>query len=84
MLLGDAVEEVLQAHREAAPERLRGTIESVTPDAVMLKTRDGQTEKVALASEAKVSWVVPASLDHFKDRDALVEAALASAKPVGI
>ncbi len=57
----------LTAMAQAAPERLRGTIESVSPDAVTLKTRDGQTEKVALASDAKVSWVIPASLDQIKE-----------------
>ncbi len=52
---------------QAAPERLRGTIESVTPDAVTLKTRDGKTETVTLAGDAKVSWVIPASLDQIKE-----------------
>ncbi len=52
---------------QAAPERLRGTIESVTPDAVTVKTRDGKTETVTLAGDAKVSWVIPASLDQIKE-----------------
>ncbi|GJE37599.1 metal ABC transporter permease [Methylobacterium persicinum] len=51
----------------AAPERLRGTIESVEPNAITLKTRDGKTERVALADDAKVSWVIPASLDQIKE-----------------
>nr|WP_238201271.1 metal ABC transporter permease [Methylobacterium aerolatum] len=51
----------------AAPERLRGTIESIEPTALTLKTRDGQIEKVALKDDAKISWVVPASLDQIKE-----------------
>ena len=51
----------------AAPERLRGTVESVEPTVITLKTRDGQTEKVALKDDAKISWVVPASLDQIKE-----------------
>jgi hypothetical protein len=51
----------------AAPERLRGTVESVEPTGITLKTRDGATEKVALKDDAKISWVVPASLDQIKE-----------------
>ena len=51
----------------AAPERLRGTIEAVEPSAITLKTADGRTERVALADDAKVSWVIPASLDQIKE-----------------
>ncbi|WP_342166116.1 metal ABC transporter permease [Methylobacterium sp. SD21] len=51
----------------APPERLRGTIESVEPNALTLTTRDGKTERVALADDAKVSWVIPASLDQIKE-----------------
>ncbi|MCJ2069995.1 metal ABC transporter permease [Methylobacterium sp. J-030] len=57
------------AGAEAAPkvERLRGTIEAVEHGGFTLKTRDGKSESVALAPDAKVSWVVPASLDQIKD-----------------
>jgi hypothetical protein len=54
---------------QAAPkiERLRGTVESVRGDGFTLKTRDGKTEQVQLAPDAKVSWVVPARLDQIRD-----------------
>ncbi len=51
----------------AAPERLRGTIETVEPNAITVKTSDGKSERVALADDAKVSWVIPASLDQIKE-----------------
>ncbi len=51
----------------AAPERLRGTIEAVEPGALTLKTQDGKTERVALADDTKVAWVVRSSLDQIKD-----------------
>lgn len=51
----------------AAPERLRGTIESVESNAIVVKTRDGKTERVTLADDAKVSWVIPSSLDQIKE-----------------
>ena len=54
---------------QAAPkvERLRGTVEAVKGDGFTLKTIDGKTEAVALPPDAKVSWVIPASLDEIKD-----------------
>jgi hypothetical protein len=57
----------LSQAQAAAPERLRGTVEAVGPDAVTVKTRDGKTEKVTLAGDAKVSWVIPANLDQIKE-----------------
>ncbi len=57
----------LTALAQAAPERLRGTIDAVEPSAITLKTSDGRTERVALADDAKVSWVIPASLDQIKE-----------------
>ena len=59
----------LGAPAEAAPkvERLRGTIEAVEGGAFTFKTIDGRTEQVALAPDARISWVVPASLDQIKD-----------------
>lgn len=54
---------------QAAPkvERLRGTVEAVAGSGFTLKTRDGASETVALAPDAKVSWVVPSSLDAIRD-----------------
>ncbi|MEE7491018.1 metal ABC transporter permease [Methylobacterium oryzae] len=54
---------------QAAPkvERLRGTVEAVSGGGFTLKTLDGAAETVALAPDAKVSWVVPSSLDAIKD-----------------
>lgn len=54
---------------EAAPkvERLRGTIERVEGGAFTFKTTDGQTEQLTLAPDARISWVVPASLDRIED-----------------
>jgi len=54
---------------QAAPqvERLRGTVEAVAGGGFTLKTRDGASESLALAPDAKVSWVVPSSLDAIKD-----------------
>jgi len=49
------------------PERLRGTIEAVEGCGFTLKTLDGKSERVTLAPDAKVSWVVPAQLDQIKD-----------------
>lgn len=48
-------------------ERLRGTIEATDGGSFTLKTRDGKFETIALAPDAKVSWVVPAQLDQIKD-----------------
>jgi hypothetical protein len=55
------------AQAAAPPERLRGTIEAVESGGFTLKTLDGKSERVTLAPDAKVSWVVPAQLDHIKD-----------------
>ncbi|AYO85255.1 metal ABC transporter permease [Methylobacterium brachiatum] len=55
------------AQAAAPPQRLRGTIEAVESDGFTLKTLDGKSERVTLAPDAKVSWVVPAQLDHIKD-----------------
>lgn len=54
---------------QAAPkvERLRGTVEAVAGGGFTLKTIDGASETVGLAPDAKVSWVVPSSLDAIKD-----------------
>ena len=54
---------------QAAPkvERLRGTVEAVDQGGFTLKTLDGKSEVVALPADAKVSWVIPASLDQIKD-----------------
>jgi hypothetical protein len=53
----------------AAPkvERLRGTIEAVEDGAFTLRTIDGHSERVDLAPDARISWVVPASLDQIRD-----------------
>ncbi|SFL18478.1 metal ABC transporter permease [Methylobacterium pseudosasicola] len=55
------------AQAAAPPERLRGTIEAVEGGGFTLKTLDGKSERVMLAPDAKVSWVIPAQLDQIKD-----------------
>ncbi len=57
------------AAAQAAPkvERMRGTIEAVDAGRFTLRTIDGHTETVALAPDARISWVVAASLDQIKD-----------------
>lgn len=55
------------AQAAAPPERLRGTIEAVEGGGFTLKTLDGKSQRVTLAPDAKVSWVVPAQLDQIKD-----------------
>ncbi|MCJ2059377.1 metal ABC transporter permease [Methylobacterium sp. J-048] len=57
----------IQAQAAAPPERLRGTIEAVEGGGFTLKTLDGKSERVTLAPDAKVSWVIPAQLDQIKD-----------------
>ncbi len=59
----------LGAPAQAAPkvERLRGTIETIETGTFTLKTTDGQTERMTLAPDARISWVIPASLDQIKD-----------------
>jgi hypothetical protein len=51
---------------QAAPERIRGTVESVSDSAITVKTADG-TKELALAGDTKFVWVVPSSLDEVKD-----------------
>ena len=58
---------VTGAQAAQPPERLRGTIEAVEGGGFTLKTLDGKSERVTLAPDAKVSWVVPAQLDQIKD-----------------
>lgn len=59
----------LGASAQAAPkvERLRGTIERTEAGGFALKTIDGHTEQVMLAPDARISWVVPSSLDQIKE-----------------
>ncbi len=45
--------------QQPLPSGLRGTIETVEPNAIMVKTQDGKSERVALAEDAKVSWLFP-------------------------
>ena len=51
----------------AAPERIRGTIDNVSDTSITVKTADGGTKEVALAPDTKFVWVVPSSLDEVKD-----------------
>ena len=51
----------------AAPERVRGTVESVSDGMMTVKTADGATKEVALAADTKFVWVVASSLDDVKD-----------------
>jgi len=56
----------LSASAYAAPElvRVRGTIESATDTSVTVKTRDGKTQEIALASDTAFVDVVKSSLDN--------------------
>jgi hypothetical protein len=58
---------VTGAQAASKVERLRGTIEATEAGGFTLKTLDGTSEHVALAPDAKVSWVVPARLDQIRD-----------------
>ena len=41
----------------AAPQRLRGTIETVTPTSVRLQTTDGATETLILSTDTRYTIV---------------------------
>jgi hypothetical protein len=47
-----------------APQRLRGTIETVTPASVTLQTRDGTTETLILSSDTRYTIVKKASVNE--------------------
>jgi hypothetical protein len=47
----------------SAPQRLRGTIETVTPTSITLQTGDGNTETVTLASGTRYTTVSKSSLN---------------------
>ncbi|MDP4021929.1 metal ABC transporter permease [Methylobacterium sp. NEAU 140] len=53
----------------AAPqvERLRGTIAAVEGATVTLRTADGREDRFTVAPDARISWVVPSSLDAIRD-----------------
>ncbi|UHC19773.1 metal ABC transporter permease [Methylobacterium currus] len=67
----------------AAPqvERLRGTIERVEADAVIIRTRAGATETIRLGAGTRVAQLAPASLDQVKDGSFIGTAAKAGTKP---
>jgi hypothetical protein len=54
---------------EAAPYRVRGTLEAVEGDRLTVETREGETREVALRDETRVMVVKPASLDDIKKGD---------------
>ena len=51
----------------AAPERIRGTVESVSDGMMKVKTGDGGTKDLVLSPDTKFVWVVNSSLDDVKD-----------------
>lgn len=53
----------------AAPvlERLRGAVETVTPDTLTILSNDGKTISIALDGDTKVASVTKSSLDAIKD-----------------
>ena len=51
----------------AAPERIRGTVDSVTDTMMTVKMADGATKQITLAPDTKYAWVVGSSLDEVKD-----------------
>jgi hypothetical protein len=70
----------------AAPkvERLRGTIETVTPNAFTLRTRAGTVETVTLTATTRLGALAPASLDAVKDGSFIGTAAKAGNPPVAL
>ncbi len=53
----------------AAPDRIRGTIEKVTPDGLVIDQRDGGTITVSTSGATKYADVVPSSLDAIQTND---------------
>ena len=66
-LIGAASLAAMTIAAQAAPERVRGTIENVSDSAITVKTADGATKEIALAGDTKFVWVVKSSLDEVKD-----------------
>jgi hypothetical protein len=58
-----------RAADEAAPYRLRGTLNAVENERLTVETREGETREVALRDETRVMVVKPASLDDIKKGD---------------
>jgi len=54
---------------EAAPYRVRGTLEAVGGDELTVATREGETLDVALQDQTRVMVVKPASLEDIKRGD---------------
>ncbi len=54
----------IAATTPAAPQRLRGTIETVTPTSVTLQTRDGATDTLSLSSTTRYTIVNKASVNE--------------------
>jgi hypothetical protein len=54
---------------EAAPYRVRGTLESVASDKLTLDTREGEALDLTLQDDTRVMVVRPASLDDIKQGD---------------
>lgn len=52
-----------------SPVRIRGTLQTVKPDAVGLQTYDGKTVTVSLDDKTQFAWVVPSSLSTLKNGD---------------
>ena len=53
----------------AAPDRIRGTIETVTPDGLVIEQRDGGTITISTSGATKYADVVPSSLDAIHKND---------------
>ena len=53
----------------AATDRIRGTIEKVTPSGLVIDQRDGGTITVATTGATKYASVVPSSLDAIRKND---------------
>ena len=56
----------MTAAASAAPERIRGTVDSVGNGVMTVRTAAG-TKQVTLAPDTKYAWVVKSSLDEVKD-----------------
>jgi hypothetical protein len=63
ILLSVCLPGIAAAAPAAAPQRLRGTIETVTPTSITLKTRDGATDMLSLSGTTRYTIVNKASLN---------------------
>lgn len=64
-----AAEEATAPAPAATTVRVRGTVQSLTGEAMTVQTYDGQTVSVPVAANTRFVWVVASSLSTLKDGD---------------